>query len=119
MVNKRGVSEIIATVLLVAIVIVAGGLIYVFVVPMIRDSLKSVTAIGNFSEEEGLKKLSTLKKVDLVLIGGRYSEEQRIRIRAYLKEHFPGVSTTEPGYQYPYDNTEILDDIKKKLRILA
>lgn len=89
------------------------------VVSMIRDSLKTVTAIGNFSEEEGLKKLSTLKKVDLVLIGGRYSEEQRIRIRAYLKEHFPGVATTEPGYQYPYDNAEILKDIKKKLRTLA
>ena len=87
------------------------------VVSMIRDSLKTVTAIGNFSEEEGLKKLSTLKKVDLVLIGGRYSEEQRIRIRDYLNEHFQGVATTEPGYQYPYDNTEILDDIKKKLRI--
>ncbi|MBK8847485.1 MAG: hypothetical protein IPO27_13430 [Bacteroidetes bacterium] len=38
------------------------------VVSMIRDSLKTATAIGNFSEEEGLKKLSTLKKVDLVLI---------------------------------------------------
>jgi hypothetical protein len=87
------------------------------VVSMIRDSLKTVTAIGNFSEDEGLSKLSTLEKVDLVLIGGRYSEEQRIRIKDYLNEHFPGVATTEPGYQYPYDNTEILDDIKKKLRI--
>jgi hypothetical protein len=87
------------------------------IVSMIRDSLKSVTAIGNFSEGEGLKKLSTLKKVDLVLIGGRYTEEQRIRIRAYLKEHFPGVPTTEPGYQYQYENAEILKDIKMKLRI--
>ena len=85
------------------------------VVSMIRDSLKSVTAIGNFSEEEGLQKLNTLKKVDLVLIGGRYSEEQRIRIRNYLKEHFPGVVTTEPGYQYPYDNAEILKDIRSKI----
>lgn len=85
------------------------------VVSLIRDSLKTVTAIGNFSEEEGLKKLSTLKKVDLILIGGRYSEEERIRIRHYLKEHFPGVATTEPGYQYPYDNTEILKDIRNKL----
>lgn len=82
------------------------------VVSLIRDSLKTVTAIGSFSEEEGLKKLSTLKEVDLVLIGGRYSEEQRIRIRNYLKEHFPGVLTTEPGYQYPYDNSEILKDVR-------
>ena len=87
------------------------------VVSMIRDSLKTVTAIGNFSEEEGLKKLSTLKKVDLVLIGGRYSEGERMRIRNYLKEHFPGVATTEPGYQYPYDNAEILKDIRSKLKI--
>ena len=87
------------------------------VVSMIRDNLKTVTAIGNFSEEEGLNRLSSLEKVDLVLIGGRYSEEQRIRIRAYLTEHFPGVATTEPGYQYPYDNSEILEDIKKKLLI--
>ncbi len=87
------------------------------VVSMIRDSLKTVTAIGNFSEEEGLKKLSTLIKVDLVLIGGRYSEEERIRIRNYLKQHFPGVQTTEPGHQYPYDNTEILKDINVKLNL--
>ena len=87
------------------------------VVSMIRDNLKTVTAIGNFSEEEGIQRLTRMKKVDLVLIGGRYDEEQRKRIRKYLKEHFPGVATTEPGYQYPYDNTEILDDIKKKLRI--
>lgn len=79
--------------------------------------LKIVTAIGNFSEDEGLSKLSTSEKVDLVLTGGRYSEDQRIRIRAYLKEHFPGVATTEPGYQYPYDNAEILQDIIKKFRI--
>lgn len=85
------------------------------VVTLIRDRLKTVTAIGNFSEEEGLKKLSTLNKVDLVLIGGRYSEEERIRIRNYLKEHFPGVVTTEPGHQYPYDNKEILKDITLKL----
>ena len=87
------------------------------VVSMIRDNLKTVTAIGNFSEEEGIQRLARMKKVDLVLIGGRYDEEQRKRIRKYLKEHFPGVATTEPGYQYPYDNAEILEDIKRKLLI--
>ena len=85
------------------------------VVSMIRDNLKSVTAFGNFGEEEGLKKLNTLKKVDLVLIGGRYSEEQRTRIRNYLKVNFPGVPTTEPGYQYPYSNPDILMDIRRKI----
>ncbi len=86
------------------------------IVSLIKDSLKTVTAIGIFSEEEGLQKLSTLKKVDLVLIGGRYSAEERIRIRNYLKEHFPLVKTTEPGHQYPYDIAEILKDITFKLR---
>lgn len=87
------------------------------VVTMIRDSLKKVTAIGNFSEEEGLERLKKMKKVDLVLIGGRYTEAQRIRIRKYVEQHFPGVATTEPGYQYPYDNAKIIEDIKKKLSI--
>lgn len=87
------------------------------VVSMIRDSLKIVTAFGSFSEVEGLNKLGVLKRVDLVLIGGRYSEEQRIRIKKYLNEHFPGVETTEPGHQYPYDNTEILNDIRNKLNL--
>ncbi len=86
------------------------------VVTIIRDSLKRVTAVGNFSEEEGLTRLDNIKKVDLVLIGGRYTDAQRIRIRNYLKQHFPAVATTEPGYQYPYDNSEILRDIKKKLQ---
>ncbi len=85
------------------------------VVLLIKNNLKTVTAIGSFSEEEGLQRLTTLKKVDLILIGGRYSEEQRIRIRNYLKEHFPGVVTTEPGYQYPYANAEILKDIRSKI----
>jgi hypothetical protein len=87
------------------------------VVSLIQDKLKTVTAIGNFSEEEGLNKLRTLNKVDLVLIGGRYSQDQRIRIKNFLQEHFPGVETTEPGHQYPYDNTEILNDIRKKLNL--
>ena len=86
------------------------------IISLIKDSFKTVTAIGIFSEEEGLQKLSTLKKIDLVLIGGRYSAEQRIRIRNYVKEHFPLVQTTEPGHQYPYDNVEILKDITFKLR---
>lgn len=87
------------------------------VVSLIRDRLKTITAIGTFSVEEGLLKLRALSKVDLVLIGGRYSEEERIKIRAFLKDHLPGVATTEPGHQYPYDNEEILRDIKAKLSL--
>lgn len=87
------------------------------VVTMVRDKLGTVTAIGNFSEEEGISTLNRLPKVDLVLIGGRYSEDERTRIRSYLNEHFPGMPTTEPGHQYRYDNEEILMDIRKKLHL--
>ena len=40
--------------------------------------------------------------MDLVLIGGRYSEEQRVRIRAHVRANLPGASLTEPGHDYPY-----------------
>lgn len=79
--------------------------------------LPNVTIIGTLSEEEGMEKLKTLPKVDLVLIGGRYSEEQRVRIRHYVTTIMPNTLITEPGQEYRYDNTEILNDVKKKLQI--
>lgn len=87
------------------------------VVSMLKITFDNLTIIGNFSEEEGIEKLKQLKKVDLVLIGGRYSEEQRIRIRAFVKQHIPAAQTTEPGYDYAYDNAEILKDIRTKLNL--
>jgi hypothetical protein len=87
------------------------------VVTLIKDHPKTVTVIGNFSEKEGLKKLQALKKVDLVHIGGRYTEGQRMRMKKYLSEHFSKVPTTEPGFQYPYNNIEILKDIRLKLNL--
>jgi len=74
-----------------------------------------ITAIGSFSEEEGMQLLKSLPKIDLVLIGGRYTDDQRNRIRAYVKQQLPNTQITEPGYQYPYDNSEIIKDIRKKL----
>lgn len=86
------------------------------VISLIREQLNTITAIGFFSEEEGLNALAGMPKVDLVLIGGRYTEAQRIRIRDFLAKHFPSVATTEPGYHYPYQNSEILEDIRRKMK---
>ena len=61
--------------------------------------------------------LKSLPKINLVLIGGRYTDEQRIRIRQYVKQHLTNVQITEPGNQYPYDNSEIIKDIRKKLNL--
>jgi hypothetical protein len=77
-----------------------------------------ITVYGAFSEEEGLALLNTHPNLQLVLIGGRYTNEQRIRIRNYVATHLPNTKLTEPGHDYPYDNTFILKDIKEKLGII-
>ena len=64
-----------------------------------------------------MQQLKTLPKVDLILIGGRYTDEQRVRIRKYVQTHLPNAKTTEPGYDYRYHNTAITADIKQKLGI--
>lgn len=74
-----------------------------------------ITVYGTLSEEEGMEKLDSLPRVDLVLIGGRYSPEQRMRIKAYVASRRPSTKVTEPGYDYPYDNAAIQEDIRRKL----
>lgn len=80
-------------------------------------SLKTVSLFGTLSEEEGIRKLLDLKKVDLILIGGRYSDEQRIRIRSFVKANLPDTKITEPGYNYPYSNIAILNEVRNKLQL--
>lgn len=75
----------------------------------------NVTAYGTLSEDEGMRLLNSLPRVDLVLIGGRYSPQQRQRIANYLQQHWPHTRLTQPGWDYPYDNREIQKDILKKL----
>ncbi|UPT67449.1 MAG: hypothetical protein M0D57_01830 [Sphingobacteriales bacterium JAD_PAG50586_3] len=77
-----------------------------------------ITAYGAFSEEEGMELLNTYPNLQLVLIGGRYTNEQRVRIRNYVATHMTNVKLTEPGHDYPYENTAILNDIKEKLGLL-
>lgn len=81
------------------------------------QSIGDLTIYGTLSEEEGYTKIKSLAHVSLVLIGGRYFEEQRIRIRNFVKEELPNTKITEPGVEYPYDNETIIKDIKSKLNI--
>jgi len=79
------------------------------------SSLGGISAHGALSEEDGMRLLATLPRVDLVLIGGRYSEAQRARIRGHVREHMPATAITEPGWHYPYDNDAIVADVQRKL----
>ncbi|NCN10230.1 MAG: hypothetical protein GW938_10340 [Leptospira sp.] len=81
------------------------------------QSIGDITIYGMLSEEEGMEKIKSLHKINLILIGGRYSDEQRIRIRKYIKDELPNTKITEPGLEYPYENNSIIQDIKFKLEI--
>jgi hypothetical protein len=81
------------------------------------QSIGDITIYGTLSEEEGFAKIKALAHVSLVLIGGRYFEEQRIRIRKLVKEELPHTKITEPGVEYPYENEAIVRDIKSKLNL--
>jgi hypothetical protein len=72
----------------------------------------NVTVVGTLSEQEGIATLDTLReRVGAIVIGGRYSEEQRQRIRAYIARSFPGVHVSEPGHAFAYDNAELARDL--------
>lgn len=76
----------------------------------------NVTVVGTLSEEEGIATLEALReRVGAVVIGGRYSEQQRARIRAFVARSFPGVHVSEPGYAFAYDNDELLRDVQAAL----
>ncbi len=79
------------------------------------SSIGGISAYGALSEEEGMRLLATLPRVDLVLIGGRYSETQRARIRDHVREHLPAAAITEPGWDYPYEDGAIVADVQRKL----
>ncbi len=76
-----------------------------------------VNIYGTLSEEEGIAKLLELSKVDVVLIGGRYDETQRKRIRELVSKTYPAAKLSEPGWHYKYDNELIRKDIALKLNL--
>lgn len=88
--------------------------------PVRRDEvikhLRNITGLniyGTLSEEEGIEKVTSLKQVDIVLIGGRYSMEQRKRIKMFLQSKSPHTTTTEPGIDYPYSNDSIYNEVER------
>ena len=81
------------------------------------SKLGDVTVYGTIGEEKGIAKIEELNySVDIVLIGGRYSTEQRKRIKTWVDENVPGAKISEPGVEYPYSNETILADIKQKIQ---
>jgi hypothetical protein len=77
--------------------------------------LTNLSVYGALSEDEGIEMLEQLAKVDLVLIGGRYSDEQRKRIRTFLQNNYPATQLTEPGVDYAYSNEAIFKTIQNML----
>jgi hypothetical protein len=82
------------------------------------QTMQNLSIYGALSEEEGIEHLQALPKVDVVLIGGRYSEEQRIRIRSFIHKNYPSIKITEPGYHYPYSNEAIFENVEILLNYL-
>lgn len=81
------------------------------------QQLGEITIYGTLSEEAGIQMITSLPKVDLVLIGGRYTPEQRVRIRGFVAQHLPHARVSEPGLDYPYEHEAIHNDLKKKLQL--
>ena len=91
--------------------------------PLRRDEvLRHLAPLGDLgayaalSEDEGYELLRThSERVRLVLIGGRYSAEQRERIKAWCRAHHIAAAFTEPGVDYAYDNELIRAHVKQAL----
>ena len=91
-----------------------------FIDKVIRElsSLGDVTIYGTLREEEGLAKIEELNgKVDLVVIGGAYTDEQRKRIKAWLAQKYPQIKLTQPGSDYPFSNDAINENFQKLLNL--
>lgn len=69
------------------------------------STLGDLGAYGALSEEEGYALLEQHKdRVKLVLIGGRYTAGQRVRIKSWCRERFPSMAFTEPGVDHAYNH---------------
>jgi hypothetical protein len=77
----------------------------------------NVTVVGALSEDEGYALLDALRaRVGAVVIGGRYDETQRARIRAHVARVMPGLHVSEPGYAFPYDDALLVRDLSAALK---
>lgn len=75
--------------------------------------IENLTIYGTLSEQEGLAKIVELGTVDMVLIGGRYTERQRTTLKGFISTNYPTAYITEPGFDYPYSNETIFNEINK------
>jgi len=80
------------------------------------STIKGLTIIGTLSEEEGISTIMKLPKVDIVLIGGRYTNDQRNRIKKFISENHPHILISEPGYDYLYEEDQIKMNIIKLMQ---
>ncbi len=81
----------------------------------IISEIGDLTIYGALSETEGIQLLRERDKVDIVLIGGAYTSEQRVRIKNFIRDHDENIKITEPGVEYRYSDEGIQKDIAKKL----
>lgn len=84
---------------------------------MSLSQLGDITVYGALNEEGGNIMVEDLPKVDLVLIGGAYTEDERVRIKQLLRLKRPNTKITEPGKSYIYSDANIRADVKPKLYI--
>jgi hypothetical protein len=93
--------------------------------PYLRDqvvrslgTLGNVSVYGTLNEIEGMEKINSLPKVDLLLIGRAYSEEQRIRIKAFVKNNLPNTKVAEPGIDFSVENGGVEKNVKLQLGLV-
>lgn len=79
------------------------------ILSLLQD-IGNITAYAALSEEEGIDLLGT-HRPDIVLIGGRYTAEQRRQIKSYIINSLPNTKISEPGYDYHYSNDNIRQSI--------
>lgn len=110
------ISEVVGTSNAPVIILFGGNPYRRDEVVRLLSELGDITIYGTLGEEEGMAKIEELnRKVNLVLIGGRYTDQQRTRIKKWVSENLTGVDVTQPGYDYPYSNPAIFADVKAKL----
>lgn len=93
--------------------------------PVMRDQvinnlsiLGDITIYGTLSENEGIEKLTHLNgAANVALIGGRYSEEQRTRIKNWVLRNSPNTDVIEAGRNGLHGQKEISNYLKTKLNL--
>ncbi len=75
-------------------------------------SIGDITVWGTLNEEEGNKKVLSLPRVNLVLIGRAYGMEQRTRIQKFINMHLPDTAIIEAGV---YNEQDIISRISQTL----